>query len=140
LLLQGSNGFFNQRFLKRILNPERSVRVSKFHHIKEYVLDDSIVKSSALIIICYMFLFAVCTALGVYYGYPFADSAFEAASVTGNVGLSIGVTSISMPSLMKVQYILTMYLGRLEFISVFALLGYIVEGVKKLCAHLSKRS
>jgi len=126
--------------IKKILAPERSIRVNKYHHIKDYVLDDSAVKNAALIIICYMFLFAVCTAFGAYYGYPLADSAFEAASVTGNVGLSIGLTSASMPNPMKVQYILTMYLGRLEFISVFALFGYIIGGVKKVCVHFSKQS
>jgi trk system potassium uptake protein len=126
--------------IKKILSPERNIRIAKYHHIKDYVLDDSTVKISALIIICYMVMFAADTALGTYYGYSLADSAFEAASVTGNVGLSIGVTSASMPDLMKVQYILTMYLGRLEFVSVFALFGYIVGGIKKICVSSLKHS
>lgn len=126
--------------VKRILLPERSVKFTRYHHIKDYILDDSAVKNSALIIICYMVVFAVSTALGAYYGYPLADSAFEAASATGNVGLSIGVTSLSMPDLLKVQYILTMYLGRLEFVSVFALFAYIAGGIKKVCVHFSNHA
>ncbi|MDP4110288.1 MAG: TrkH family potassium uptake protein [Bacillota bacterium] len=126
--------------VKKLLSPERSVRVFKYHHIKDCVLDDGTVKSSALIIICYMAVFAISTALGVYYGYPLADSAFEASSATGNVGLSIGITSVSMPSLLKIQYIITMYLGRLEFLSVFALFGYIAGGFKNLCVKYLKRS
>jgi len=77
----------------------------------------------------------VTTLLGVWYGYPLAQSAFEAASAAGNVGLSIGVTQVSTPALLKVQYILAMYLGRLEFLSVFALIGYVIGGVKKACAR-----
>lgn len=119
--------------IKKILSPERNVRIVKYHHIKDYVLDDGTVKASALIIICYVVLFAITTLLGVFYGYPLAESAFEAASVTGNVGLSIGVTAATMPAILKVQYILAMYLGRLEFISVFALFGFLIGGVKKLC-------
>ncbi len=119
--------------IKKILSPERNVRTVKYHHIKDYVLDDGTVKASALIIICYVVLFAITTLLGVFYGYPLAESAFEAASVTGNVGLSIGVTAATMPAILKVQYILAMYLGRLEFISVFALFGFLIGGVKKLC-------
>lgn len=119
--------------IKKILSPERNVRVVKYHHIKDYVLDDPTVKASALIIVCYMVLFAVTTLLGTFCGYPLAESAFEAASVSGNVGLSIGVTTASMPVVMKIQYILAMYLGRLEFISVFALFGFVIGGVKKLC-------
>ena len=121
--------------IRKILSSERNVRVVKYHHIKDYVLDDTTVKSSALIIVCYMVLFCITTLLGTFYGYSFADSAFEAASVSGNVGLSIGVTTASMPALLKIQYILAMYLGRLEFISVFALFGFVIGGVKKLCTR-----
>ena len=119
----------------RVLSPERNVHIEKYHHIQNYVLDDAAVRSSALIILCYSVLFAVTTLLGTFYGYPLARSAFEAASVTGNVGLSIGVTSVSMPALLKVQYIIAMYLGRLEFLSVFALIGYAIGGIKKLCVR-----
>lgn len=122
--------------VRKLLSSERNVRIYKYHHIKDYVLEDGVVRSSALIIICYIVTFTIGTALGTYYGYPFLDSAFEAASVTGNVGLSIGVTSMSMPSVMKIYYIITMYLGRLEFLSVFALIGYLLGGIKRLCLKI----
>jgi len=122
--------------VKKLLSSERNVKVFKYHHIKDYVLEDGVVRSSALIIICYIITFTIGTALGTYYGYSFADSAFESASVTGNVGLSIGITSPSMPSVMKVYYIISMYLGRLEFLSVFAMVGYFLGGIKRLCVKI----
>ncbi|WP_243116432.1 TrkH family potassium uptake protein [Fonticella tunisiensis] len=121
--------------IKKLLSSERRVRVFKFHHIKDLILDDGVVKSTSLIIICYVVLFSIGTVIGSYYGYPLLSSAFEAASVTGNVGLSIGVTSPSMPSLMKLFYIIAMFLGRLEFISVFALVGFLFGGIKKICSR-----
>lgn len=124
--------------VRKLLSSERNVRIYKYHHIKEYVLEDGAVRSSALIIICYIVTFTIGTALGTYYGYTVGDSAFEAASITGNVGLSIGVTSMSMPSVMKVYYIIAMYLGRLEFLSVFALIGYLIGGIKRLCLKVRK--
>lgn len=124
--------------VKKLLYSERKIKIFKFHHIKEQVLDDGIVKASLLIIICYIVLFSVGAALGAYYGYPLLDSAFESASVTGNVGLTIGVTSPSMPAAMKIYYIVAMYLGRLEFLSVFALIGFIIGGTKKLCLRQLK--
>lgn len=124
--------------VKRLLSSERRVRVFKFHHIKEHILEDGLVKASSLIIICYVILFSVGTAIGSFYGYPILDAAFESASITGNVGLSIGVTSASMPSLMKIYYIIGMYLGRLEFLSVFALIGFVFGGTKKLCLRYLK--
>ena len=100
--------------------------------MKDIILDNNLFKTSMLIIICYIALFSFATALGTYYGYPVIQSAFEAASATGNVGLSIGVTSVTTPVPLKICYILTMYLGRLEFISVFALIGFLFGGIKKL--------
>lgn len=125
--------------VKKLLSSERSMNISKYHHIKDRILEDSLIKSSAIIIGCYIVMFTIGTLLGTFYGYPISDSAFEAASVTGNVGFSIGVTSPSMPAVMKIYYIIAMYLGRLEFLSVFALIGYIYGGVKKVCVDLLKQ-
>ncbi|MDF2484041.1 MAG: trkH1 [Herbinix sp.] len=125
--------------VRKLLTSERSMKVYKFHHIKNRVLEDNIIKSSAVIILCYIITFTIGTILGTYHGYTIMDSAFETASVTGNVGLSIGVTTTSMPAIMKIYYIIAMYLGRLEFLSAFALIGYIGGGVKKLCKNLLKR-
>lgn len=119
--------------IKKLISSERSMRVYKFHYMKDIILEDGLVRSSALIILCYMVLFGVGTLIGTFCGYSMADASFEAASVSGNVGLSIGITSASMPVVLKIYYILAMYLGRLEFISVFALIGLAIVGVKKAC-------
>jgi trk system potassium uptake protein TrkH len=124
--------------VKKLLSSERSMKVYKYHHIKDRILDDSIIKSSAIIICCYIITFTFGTILGTYYGYPVSAAAFEAASVAGNVGLSIGLTTPSMPAAMKIFYIISMYLGRLEFLSVFALIGYAFGGVKKTCVNILK--
>ena len=126
--------------IRKLLTSERIVKINKFHHIKEQVLDDSLVKSSALVILLYVVMFCAGTLLGTFYGYPLSHSAFEAASVTGNVGLSIGVTTPTMPAAMKIYYIVAMYLGRLEFLSVFALIGYLGGGLKRLWKNTSARS
>ncbi len=112
----------------KMLSSDRRVIVYKFHHLKDQILDDAVAKSAFLIAILYLILFAITTALGAWYGYPMLNSAFEAASVTGNVGLSIGVTAAGMPSGLKIMYISAMYLGRLEFISVLTLVGFVAGG------------
>lgn len=124
--------------VKKLLSSERNMKVYKYHHIKDYILDDSLVRSSAIIICCYIVMFAIGTLLGTYYGYPLSSSAFESASISGNVGLSIGITTPSMPIVLKIYYIIAMYLGRLEFLSVFALIGYVAGGIRKLCVNTLK--
>lgn len=118
--------------VKRSLRPERRITIEKYHHIKDVVIDDASARSAATITLCYVFMFLVGTGLGSFYGYPMIEAAFEAASVTGNVGLSIGITSATMPVVLKVYYIFAMFLGRLEFMSVFALIGIIITGVRGL--------
>lgn len=118
--------------VRKNLRSERRIYVEKYHHIKDNILEDSTVKASALITLCYVALFVIGTAIGCYYGYPLLDSAFESASTSGNVGLSIGITSASMPTGLKIYYIIAMYLGRLEFLSVFALIGFMIGGIKSV--------
>lgn len=121
------------REIKKYLTSERHVSVDKYHHFRDQLLNDDIIKASGLIIILYVILFFFNTLAGVWYGYPMLEAAFEAASITGNVGLSIGVTSSAMPDGLKIIYIFSMYLARLEFISVFTFIGFMVGGLKNRC-------
>jgi trk system potassium uptake protein TrkH len=127
-----------KRDIKRMVSPESAVSVQKYHHIKDTILDDNVVRSAMLIVIAYIFTFTLGTLVGMLCGYPFGLAAFEAASVTGNVGLSAGLTSASMPAVLKVTYIIIMWLARLEFMSILALGTYIATKVKKRCQRLSQ--
>jgi trk system potassium uptake protein len=121
-----------RREIRRLGQPESVVSSQKIHHIKDIALDDSAVRNAMLIVIAYLITFTITTFTGVFCGYPLGDAAFESASVTGNVGLSIGVTSASMPNALKINYIITMWLARLEFMSILALIAYVAAKVKSL--------
>ena len=119
--------------VKRMLLPESRISEQKIHHIKDVALSDSMVKSAFLIVMAYIVTFLLGTLVGMFAGFPFGMAAFECASVTGNVGLSIGVTSAAMPAYLKFTYIIIMWLGRLEFMSVLTLGAYIVRKVGRKC-------
>ena len=114
-----------------MLIPDSRVKTSRIHHIKDIILSDAMVKSACLIIALYLLTFAVGTLAGMYAGYPYMMAAFESASVTGNVGLSIGITSPAMPAFLKILYIVIMWLGRLEFMSVLTLIAYVFRKVRR---------
>jgi trk system potassium uptake protein TrkH len=57
-------------------------------------------------------------------------SLFESTSAAANVGLSCGITSPSMPAVLKLTYIFQMWAGRLEFMAIFTLIGFFVAVVK----------
>jgi trk system potassium uptake protein TrkH len=116
--------------IRRSVSPERAVVPSKFHHIREVYLDDGLVRTTMTITIAYVALYGLTAIVGTLYGYDFLQAAFEGVSAASNTGLSCGVTSPFMPDVMKGLYIGSMWLGRLEFMSVFALGGYIVTMIR----------
>lgn len=116
--------------VRRAVSPEHAVIRGRFHHIKDVALNDGLVRTTMTITIAYLSLYALTAIVGTLYGYDFLQAAFEGVSAASNTGLSCGVTSPAMPDMMKVLYIGAMWLGRLEFMSVFALGGYIVALVR----------
>lgn len=111
--------------LKTLTSPGATVVVEKFHHIKEIMINDNHVKMSALITLLYITLYLSGAIVGVFYGYPFLSSLFESVSASANVGLTMGITSPTMPAGLKITYVIQMWLGRLEFISVFVLIRFL---------------
>jgi trk system potassium uptake protein len=113
--------------IKRIILPERSVVVQRFHHIRTAFLEDKQVRSALLITVAYLLLYGIGALAGMYYGYPFLESLFESTSAAANVGLSCGITQPGMPAGLKLTYIVQMWAGRLEFMSIFTLIGFLVS-------------
>jgi trk system potassium uptake protein TrkH len=116
--------------LKRIILPEKAIVVQKFHHIKDIFLEDRQVRSALLITMAYLGLYLIGAIIGMLYGYPFLDSLFESTSASGNVGFSCGITDTAMPVALKLTYIFQMWAGRLEFMSVFTLIGFFIAAIK----------
>ncbi|MGE5599719.1 MAG: TrkH family potassium uptake protein, partial [Bacteroidota bacterium] len=117
--------------IRRLLAPERAVVVEKIHLGRDIILEDRHVRSALTIIFLYVITWFLTAAAGAACGYDLPSAMFEAASAVGNVGLSSGVTTAATPGVLKVVYILAMWAGRLEFMAVFVLLGYIAKAVRR---------
>jgi trk system potassium uptake protein TrkH len=116
--------------IKHLLVSESTVLIEKFHHIKEIILNDKQVRSVFLVTLSYLLLYGFGTLVGMFCGYPLLDSLFESTSAAANVGLSCGITLPSMPAILKITYIIQMWAGRLEFMAVFALIGFLIAVFK----------
>lgn len=112
--------------VRRLMAPPSSVYVGRFHHFQTKFMNDVLIRNAFLIIMAYVVTFFTGGAIGMLYGYPFVESLFESTSAAANVGLSAGITSAAMPDLLKIVYMFEMWVGRLEFLAVWALGGLLI--------------
>jgi trk system potassium uptake protein TrkH len=116
--------------LKRSLAPRTAAIVVRYHHLGERILTPEMTSTAVTVLALYLVTYIVGGIAGVAYGYSVAESVFESVSATANSGLSIGVTSASMPTGLKMLYMFQMWAGRLEFIAVMALGVQLVMALK----------
>lgn len=114
------------RAVRQVILPESAHVTQRVHHIRTRLLDDGAVRTAMVIVLSYAGMYAFGTLLAVYFGYDTTQALFDAVSAGSNTGLSCGVTSPSMPAAMKAAWIVMMWAGRLEFMSLFATLGFLV--------------
>jgi len=77
--------------------------------------------------VSYVFLYGIVLAISYFifliYGYGMSNSLFEVTSALGTVGLSTGLTSPTLPLVLKGVLSVDMLLGRLEIIPFLILLN-----------------
>jgi trk system potassium uptake protein TrkH len=110
--------------IRRIMSPESAVVMEKVHHLRDIWLTGEVVRTAFLIILCYCAIYFAGAILGMAYGYPPHVAFFDSVSAGSNTGLSAGMVGPTMPNLLKVYFIFSMWAGRLEFVSIFALVGF----------------
>lgn len=116
--------------VRRVVAPSSAVVVASYAARVRKVVTHAEVRSAVTIISLFLLLYLGGALVGVFYGVPFERAMFESTSAAANVGLSNGVLSPDNPAPLKVVYLLQMYLGRLEFMAAFALVGYAIAIVR----------
>lgn len=109
--------------IRSALAPESAIMKSQYHHIRRRVLTSELAAGAASIFILYIISYTIGAVAGAAYGYPLEVSLFESVSAAANVGLTAGITEPAMPLGLKLVYILQMWIGRLEFIALLALIA-----------------
>jgi len=80
-------------------------------------LQDEEIRSALLLIVLFVVVVALSWLPFVAMGYSPLDSLFEVVSAMGTAGLSVGLTSATMPALLKGVLCVDMLMGRLEIIA-----------------------
>lgn len=111
--------------VRRVLAPEAALVVSTYESGRRTVLRTAVLRSATVVLLLYLATFVAGALVGLLYGeWTLSETLFESTSATANVGLTVGITQPGMPAGLRVTYILQMWLGRLEFAAVFALVGF----------------
>ncbi|MEX0952427.1 MAG: TrkH family potassium uptake protein [Nitriliruptoraceae bacterium] len=111
--------------IRKVLRPESALVVTTYHAGRRRILRDDTSRAATSILLLFIGSYLLGTMTALAYGdHGIAEAVFESVSVGSNIGLSIGVVDPDMPRGLMAVYTLQMWLGRLEFVAVFALLGY----------------
>jgi trk system potassium uptake protein len=120
-----------QHDLRRVLHPSSSLVVTTYHSGRRRILRDATARAATTVLLLYILTYLAGAAVALAYGsYEFTEALFESVSAAANVGLSVGIVSPDMPVGLQLTYIVQMWLGRLEFVAVFALIGYLIALVR----------
>ncbi|MBS3956019.1 MAG: TrkH family potassium uptake protein [Clostridiales bacterium] len=112
--------------VKQAIAPKSAAMTVRYHHLGMRVLKPEVVGAAATVFILYLVTYVVGGVAGAAYGYGASEAMFESISATANSGLSIGITSATMPTGLKLVYMFQMWAGRLEFIAVLVLVSQVV--------------
>jgi trk system potassium uptake protein TrkH len=119
--------------IKQYLLPRNIVRENAIYRPEgEYYLKKNHIIDISNFIFLYMIIYLLGVLIFLFYGYSLQDSMFEFASSLGTVGLSIGITSPSVPKVVMWTQTIGMILGRLEFFVIFYSILKIVNDLKLL--------
>jgi trk system potassium uptake protein TrkH len=116
--------------IRQVLLPERAVVSRVYHQGGPRTLTPELAQAVMAVSLLYVALFLVGAGVGIAYGAPLQAAMFESVSAGANVGLSVGLTDASMPVVLQLTYMSQMWLGRLEFVAVFALFGFVISLVR----------
>jgi trk system potassium uptake protein len=116
--------------VRGVLLPDRALVSHRYYQAGNRRLTPEVAQSVMVVSLLYVALYLAGAGVGIAYGLPLEQALFESVSAAANVGLSVGVTGPGMPVPLQVTYIIQMWLGRLEFVAVFALVGFVIAWVR----------
>ena len=114
--------------IRRILLPESALVVSTYYAGRRRIVRHETSRAATTVLLLFILTYLIGAVVALVYGeFDITQTLFESVSVASNIGISIGVVSPGMPDGLMAVYIVQMWLGRLEFVAAFALLGYLVS-------------
>lgn len=115
--------------VKQAVSPDSARVVESYIHIGRRILTPTEVKEAMTVFILYVITYVVGALVGIAHGYDATQSIFESIAMVSNGGLITGLATPGMPPTLEIFYIFQMWVGRLEFITLLALVAQIIASL-----------
>ncbi|MFA5745507.1 MAG: potassium transporter TrkG [archaeon] len=129
-----AGGITQERFLlliKSVIWQIREIRLPDLSNISKKfngrIIENTEIRLLYFFIASYVFFIIFGVLILTAYNYPLSTSIFEVVSTQGNIGVPIGIAEHSMSLIPKIVLIINMWVGRLEIIPIFGLIGMMFQ-------------
>lgn len=107
--------------MKNSMSQDSVRNVSSYQHLGKVMLDEGEVKDAMTVTMFYIIVYIIGGLAGIAMGYDAISSMTESVAMASNSGMSMGIATAGMPGILKATYMLEMWAGRLEIVTLIAL-------------------
>ena len=115
--------------VKEAVSPSSARVVVSYNHLGRRVLTSDAVKEAMTVFVLFVITYSVGALVGIAHGYEASQAIMESVAMTSNGGVITGIVTPGMSPSLETFYIFQMWAGRLEFVTLLAVLAEIVVSV-----------
>lgn len=115
--------------VKEAVSPSSARVVVSYNHLGRRVLSSDAVKEAMTVFVLFVITYSVGALVGIAHGYEASQAIMESVSMTSNSGIITGIVTPGMSPALEAFYIFQMWAGRLEFVTLLAVLAEIIASL-----------
>ena len=115
--------------VKEAVSPSSARVVVSYNHLGRRVLSSDAVKEAMTVFVLFVITYSVGALVGIAHGYEASQAIMESVAMTSNGGIITGIVTPGMSPSLETFYIFQMWAGRLEFVTLLAVLAEIVASL-----------
>ena len=115
--------------VKEAVSPSSARVVVSYNHLGRRVLSSDAVKEAMTVFVLFVITYSVGALVGIAHGYEASQAIMESVSMTSNGGIITGIVTPGMSPSLEAFYIFQMWAGRLEFVTLVAVLAEIIASL-----------
>ena len=115
--------------VKEAVSPSSARVVVSYNHLGRRVLSSDAVKEAMTVFVLFVITYSVGALVGIAHGYEASQAIMESVAMTSNGGVVTGIVTPGMSPSLEAFYIFQMWAGRLEFVTLLAVLAEIVASL-----------